>query len=94
MQLLHLLCPRKQTFSLEQSFKDQFMDQDAFGVVDVGFVEKQPVGFVVLMAREQFDEEFLAQVYADPDVTGYSTFSFPDDDAFLYPFGSEVLHTA
>jgi hypothetical protein len=94
MQLLHLLCPREQAFPLEQSFKDQFLDQDAFGIVDVGFVEKQPVGFVVLLAREQFDEEFLAQVHADPDVTGYSLFSLLDDDAFLYPFGSEVLHTA
>jgi hypothetical protein len=94
MQLLHLLCPREQTFPLEQSFKDQFMDQDAFGVVDVGFVEKQPVGFVVLLAREQFDEEFLAQIHADPDVTGYSLFSLLDDDTFLYPFGYEVTTNA
>ncbi|GHO97259.1 hypothetical protein KSF_073070 [Reticulibacter mediterranei] len=91
MQLIHLLCPREQTFPLEQSFKDQFLGQDAFGVVDVGFVEKQPVGFVVLMAKEQFDEEFLAQLHADPDVTGYSTFSLTDDDAFLYPFGCELV---
>jgi hypothetical protein len=91
MQLIHVQCPREQAFPLEQSFKDQFVDQDAFGVVDVGFVEKQPVGFVVLLAREQFDEEFLAQLHADPDVTGYSTFSLTDEDPFLYPFGCELV---
>ena len=49
---------------------------------------------IVEWARQTFDEEeFLAQLHADPDVTGYSLFS-PLDDTFLYPFGCEVATNA
>ena len=91
MQLIHVLCPREMAFPLQESFKEQFLDQDAFGVVDFGFVEKQPVGFVVLAARERFDEEFVAQLQNDPDITGFSVFSLLDE-TYFYPFGCELAN--
>lgn len=92
MQVIHLLCPREQVFPLAQAFEEQFEGQAAFSVAASGFVEKQPVGFVVLTASEHFNEDFLAQLETYPDVTGYSTFSLVDDDVFG-PFGSELVNS-
>lgn len=89
MQVIHLLCPREQVFPLAQELEAQFEGQADDSVVASGFVEKQPVGFIVITASETFDEDVLAQLHEHPAVTGYSTFSLADDEVFG-PFGSEL----
>jgi hypothetical protein len=92
MQVIHALCPRERVFPLAQQFEEQFEGLDAFAVAASGLVYNQPVGFVVLTARERFDDEFLTELHTHPDVTGYSLFPLMDDEVFGL-FGCELVNS-
>ncbi len=92
MQVIHALCPRERIFPLAQQFEELFRDQDALSVAASGLVYNQPVGFVVLTARESFDEEWLEHINTHPLISGYSLFSLMDDEVFGL-FGCELVNS-